>query len=190
MNEHIDINEIEKMKAMWRELNNRVTSLEENNKRLAKEITTNKIKTAREKLMVKYRIFIILACVMIIYIGLMVAYMPNTVEKYRVPVFIYCCVFFLFEALVDTYLLSKVKKIDVYNSTIMEIARQSIRNWKIHKIAVFIGFPMAVGAIILLALLMNADSFALSGLCVGALIGFALGIRQLYRFMQYYRQMQ
>lgn len=184
------MDQIEDMKAMWTELNNRVASLEETNRRMAREITAGKFKSAQEKLVTKYRMFIIVACVMIIYIGLLVINMPNGVDKYRLPLLIVWSAFFLFEASIDTYLMIKVKEIDVHESSVAEIARRAARNWKIHKIAIAIGLPLAFAAIIMFGLFMDADIYLIYGMIVGGMVGLVIGIRQLLSFLKYYRLLQ
>lgn len=185
-----EINDLEEMKAMWNDLDQRVRALEENSAAKSCISGYNKIRTAREKLIAKYRSFTFLSLLMIVYFPLLFWNLPVSAESYRIPVIIYCTLFFLFEASVDTFLMLRIKSLDVYNSTVSEIARKSAQCWKIHKMAVIAGIPLAAGAFILIFLLMNANLYALLGMITGGLVGLALAIRHLRRIMHYYRLLQ
>ena len=182
--------DLEYMKEMWVDLNNRLTSLEEENRRFAKRIMEDKYRNAQEKLIRKYRIFIIIASVMMIYSFCIVYLNPLVNDKYRLVTTIYWIAFFAIEIGLDSYLLYKVKDIDLYEANVREITIMAKNNWKFHKIGVIIGLPLAFGAIILLALAMDADSFMILGMLVGGIVGFLIGFRQLMRFRDYYRLLQ
>ena len=187
MNEFEDLKD---MKEMWIELNQRVANLEEENRRLMRHVTGNKYKTAQEKLVRKYTTFIIIAFIMIVYVFFIVMFNPFGVEKYKIPVLIYWTLFFLGEAGIDFYLRTKVLEIDIYNSSVRESTRQAAHNWKIHKLAVAFGLPVAIGAVVLFALFMNADTFVIIGMIVGAVVGLSIGVMQLRKFWDYYRLLQ
>ena len=190
MAENINLDKFEEMREMWNNLNTRLSAIEEENQRLAREITANKYKTARERLIRKYSVFIILGTIMLAYVFFFIYLNPVVLEKYRLVTTIYWIVFFLFEISVDFYLMYRLKRLDIYNSSVSEIAEMAHSNWKIHKIAIAIGLPLAIGAAILMALAMDADQFVIIGMIVGGLVGLAIGIRQLLKFMNYYRMMR
>lgn len=181
---------LEDMKEMWIELNNRMTALEEENRRLARKVMDEKYKNITEKLVRKYRIFIALACIMIIYFYGFIFFNPLVNEKYRLLTTIYMICFFALCAAVDSYLLYKVKEIDIYGSNVREITRIAANNWKIHKIFLMVGMPLAIGAIVLMALALNANEFVSLGMVVGGVVGFLIGFKQLMRFREYYRLLQ
>lgn len=185
-----NMEELKDMKAMWIELNNRITSLEEDNRRLARQVMNNDYKSAKEKLIGKYRFFIFFNLMFLMVFSVFILANPMVNEKYRIVTFIYWMVFFLGEAATDAYLMIKVKQIDIYNSTVSEISRMAARNWKTHKIAIAIGLPVAIGAVILYGLLLNADNFVILGMVVGGLIGGLIGFRQLMKFLEYYKLLQ
>lgn len=182
--------DLEDMKTLWNNLNRRVETLEEENRRLARLVTENKIKSARERLIRKYSLFIILSVIMIFYIFIMVNFNPLVVEKYKMVTLIYWSLFFAGEAGVDLYLRENVKKIDVYSSSISEISAMAAKNWKIHKIALMIGLPVAFGAVILMGLLLDANEFTIYGMIVGAIVGLLIGLRQLMKFYENYKFLQ
>lgn len=182
--------QLEDMQALWNELNNRVSMLEAENQRLSRQIRHNDFKSAQDKLEKKYKGFIIVEIIMTVYICLFVSYNPLIVEKYRIPTFIYWLSFFAIEIIFDIYLLYRLKKINVYESTVKEISRLAAENWKLHKLGVIIGLPIAIGAVILFGLLLGANTFTVMGIIVGAIVGIIIGLRQLFKFADYYRLLQ
>lgn len=190
LNNKGSINDIEEMKTIWQEINMRLGNLEEENRRLARKVMTSDFKSARSKLISKYSAFIFLEAVMIFFMSSFIYFNPEVSETYRWPAIIYWSLFFLGELAVDFYLLQKVREIDIYESTINEISQIAASNWKIHKFAIIIGLPMAIGAVIIFALAMNADRFVIMGMIVGGFIGLLIGGFQLMKFMKYYRLLQ
>lgn len=181
---------LEDMKSMWSALNDRISFLEEENRKLARRAMTNKYKTAREKLISKYKKFIFIETVMILYVWVFIGFNPETVDKYRLPTLIYWSLFFLAEIGIDYYLMERVREIDIYTSPVKEITQMAASNWRIHKLAIFIGLPIAFGAIILFGLAMDANEFVIYGMVAGAIVGLIIGFSQLRRFMSYYRQLK
>ena len=182
--------QLEDMKTMWAELNSRISYLEEENRRLAQKVMSQSLRSSQEKLVKKYNLFIIVECIMVIYTLFFVFLNPHVVEKYRLVTGIYWCAFFLIEISIDFYLKEKVRAIDIYNSPVSEIARRAANNWKLHKLAIVFGLPVAVGACILFALLIDANKFTILGMMVGGVVGFAIGLRQLFKFRKHYYNLQ
>lgn len=181
---------LEDMKVMWQQLSARMSSLEEENRRLAKFVRSSDYRSAQEKLVRKYMKFIIVESVMMLWTCLFFVFNPEIVEKYRVLTAIYWGGFFLLEIIFDTYLMMRVKEINVYDSNIDEITHQAAKTWKLHKIFIMIGLPIAIGAAFLFALALDANEFTIAGMVVGGTIGLIIGIRQLMKFLQYYRVLQ
>ena len=183
------MNNIDDMMTMWKEMDNKLTSLVEENRRLADEIKKNKVRSSQEKLIRKYRAFIIMEAVCIPIMFLILGLNPEVVEKYRWPALIYFVCFFLMEICIDGYLLYKLNSIDIYNDSIIDISRQARVNWKTHKIAVLIGIPVAVGAVILFCMAIGGNTATLWGVFVGASIGIGIGLNEFFKFMKNYRGM-
>lgn len=186
MNETDNIKEFEEMKEMWLELNKRVSILEEENRSLAKNVRENNFKSSKDRLVTRYKKFIILESLMVIFFPLIIFNNPEGVEKYRWITFSYWIFFFLMEAGIDFYLMTRIEKLDLYNTPISEIANEAGQIWRIHKLAIIVGLPIAIGAIILFALFVNANEFVLAGMAVGGVIGALIGIRQLLKFKSDY----
>lgn len=180
---------INELMTAWKEMDSKVTSLVEENKRLADEIKKNKLQSSQEKLMRKYRTFIILEAACIPIFILIVGFNPLIVEKYRWATLIYWIVFFLLELGIDSWLLYRLNNIDIYKDSIVEISRTARSNWKIHKIAMLAGIPLAIGAVVLICLAMGGQQEMLYGVVAGAAIGLAIGLNEFFKFMRNYRIM-
>lgn len=186
------MDDLRDMKAMWIELNNRITSLEESNRQLARQVMNKDFKSAKNKLIQKYRFFLTFELIWIIISTLFIVFdsSQNLNEKYRWVTLIYWNLFFLVEAGIDFYLMIKIRQIDIYNSSVSQIAKEAAHNWKIHKVAIILGIPIAIGAIILFALMVNANKFTIFGMFIGGMIGALIGSLQLKKFLEYYKLLQ
>lgn len=184
------MDELENMKSMWIELNQRISTLEEENRRLARKVMNDSMKSSQEKLIKKYNTFIIIELVVLLIMPLYLLKSPLLVDKYRILTAIYWAFFFLLEVGVDLYLRERVRTIDLYTSTVSVISRQAAQNWKFHKIAVIVGLPIAIGACVLFGLTIGANELAIYGMIVGGLVGLVIGINQLIKFRQYYYKLQ
>lgn len=183
------MNNIDEMMIMWKEMDTKLSSLIEENQRLTVEIKKNKLLTNQEKLIRKYRAFIIMEAVCIPLMFFVIAINPLVVDKYRWISFVYFVCFFLLEIGIDVYLLNKISGIDIYHDSIQEISRQARANWKIHKMAVLIGIPVAIGAVVLFCLAVGGDTSTLWGICVGGAIGLGIGMNEFFKFMKNYKSM-
>lgn len=183
------MNNIDDMMLMWKEMDTKLTSLVEENRKLADEIKKNKLRSSQEKLMRKYRAFIIMEAVCIPLMFFVLGVNPLVVNQYRWPALIYFVCFFLLEICIDGYLLYKLNNIDIYNDSILEISRQARDNWKTHKIAILIGIPIAIGAVVLFCLALGSNKSMLWGVFVGGAIGLGIGLNEFFKFMKNYKAM-
>ena len=181
---------IEDFKIMWQDLNTRLSYLENENQKLVQNIKKSNYKTTLEKLVKKYCCFIFVECIMICFMTMFFIYNPFINEKYRIATLVYWDVFFLIEVCLDFYLLYQIKKIDIYTSTINEVASRAALNWKLHKLGIVAGLPLAFGAILLFALAVNANLYTILGMIVGGCVGFVIGLSQLLKFKNYYKLLQ
>ena len=175
---------------MWQSLDKRLTSLEEENNRLMKSVMKANYKSTQEKLVAKYIGFIFIEVVMILFMSLFFIFNPFINEKFRWAALIYWMVFFMIELALDLYLMLEIKSINIYEDPITLVARKAAQNWKIHKIGIIVGLPLAIGAVIMLSLAIDANEFVILGMIVGGLIGLIIGITQLLKFKNYYRLLQ
>lgn len=183
------MNNIEDMMRIWKEMDSKLSSLVEENRRLVDEIKKNKLRSSQEKLVRKYRAFIIMEAICIPLIFLVLIVNPLVVNQYRWAALIYFVCFFLLEICIDGYLLYKLSSIDIYTDSITEISRQAKANWKTHKIAVIIGIPIAIGAVTLFCLALGGNVAVLWGVFVGGAIGIGIGLNEFFKFMKSYKTM-
>ena len=183
------MNNIDDMMVMWKEMDGKLSSLVEENRRLTDEIKKNKLQNSQEKLMRRYKVFIVLEALCIPLIILIIGFNPLVVEKYRIVTLICWILFFLGEVGIDSYLLYRTYNIDIYGDSIVEISKKARKNWKIHKIAVLVGLPIAIGIVILFILAMGGNMEIMYGVIVGLTIGLIIGLNQLFKFMKNYKEM-
>lgn len=183
------MNNIDDMMVLWKEMDGKLSALVEENRRLADEIKKNKLRSSREKLTRKYRSFIIMEAVCIPLMFILLGVNPLVINAYRWPALIYFVCFFLMEIGIDGYLLYKLSSIDIYNDSIVDISKQARANWKIHKIAVLIGIPVAIGAVVLFCMAMGGNISVLWGVFVGGAIGLGIGLNEFFKFMKNYKSM-
>ena len=127
---------------------------------------------------------------MIGFMSLFFLFNPEVNERFRIPALIYWDVLFVIEVWFDLYLMLKIKTINIYESSISEVARIAAKNWKIHKIGIIVLLPLAFGAIFLFALALDANEYVILGMIFGGVIGMIIGIGQLMKFRNYYKLLQ
>lgn len=181
---------IQELKDMWTKLNGRLDRVESENQRLANEIKRSNYKTVRERLISRYWRFVYVAAVMILFISVFISTDEHIDDRYRWYTLGYW-IFYLCGALfLDLYLIYGLKGIDVYNESVMEISSKARRNWRIHKLGIIAGMPLAIGLMILYALSLGAETPIVLAMLCGVVIGLAIGFRQLREFWKGYRELQ
>ena len=178
--------DIEEMTEMWNRLDEKLSLLVKENSSLSRQIRESKLKTSRERLINRYWGFIILEAIWIILFPLMICYNPFVLDKYRVVTAIYWSLFFALEMGVDIYLMTRLRQIDVFNQTVDEISARAADTWKIHKLSIIIGLPLAIGAVILFAASVGANKEMMTGIFFGLGIGVVIGLLQLRKFLRDY----
>ena len=174
---------------MWKEMDKRLISLADENKRLAEEIKKNRLRTSQEKLMRKYKVFIVMEAMCIPLMFLVLGLNPNVVEMYRWPTLIYFICFFLMEICIDGYLCYRLNNMNFHADSVADISRRARANWRIHKIAILIGIPIAIGAVALFCLAIGGNKAAMAGVCLGGSVGIGIGTVQFFKFMKNYKNM-
>lgn len=183
------MNNLDDMMAMWKEMDNKLSAIVNENRRLAEDVKKSNLRSSQERLMRKYRFFIILETVMIPCFFLIIAFNPLVIEAYRWPTLIYYVFLLLSGICVDGYLLYRLNSMDFYKDSLKEISDKARENWKIHKISVIFGMPLAIGAVILFCFAVGCNEETLMGVCVGAAIGLAIGLNVFFKFMKNYNSM-
>ena len=182
--------DLKDIKLMWQELNNRLSFLEEENQRMMKSVMATNYRSTQEKLTQKYLGFIFVEVLMIGFMSLFFLFNPEVNERFRIPALVYWDVLFVIEVWFDLYLMLKIKTINIYESSISEVAKRAAKNWKIHKIGIIVLLPLAFGAIFLFALALDANEYVILGMIFGGVIGMIIGIGQLMKFRNYYKLLQ
>lgn len=181
---------IDDIKTLWNGLNSRLERLEEENKRLARHITTSNMHTAQQKLMTRYLRFIAVEAIMIVFVVLFFLGNPFINDNYRVWLLIAWLIFFLVELALDLYLYINIKEIDIYRESVSSVAARARHIWRVHKIGVLCGIPLAIGVVALFLLSMDADRYMVLGVACGAFVGCLIGLREFLKFRKSFRDLQ
>lgn len=184
------MSELEELKTIIESLNKRISVLETNNMEVISEMKAKNNQSSQEKLVSKYRRCIFLEAFFMIVFDLFLMFDPEVNDKYLWPTLIYWTCFFIIEIIIDYYLMINVDMIDIYGSSLRDVAKQAARCWKIHKLAIFFNIPLAIGAVILFGFAMNADKFMVFGMICGGIGGLLIGLRLLRKFIYEYKQLQ
>lgn len=144
--------------------------------------------TALQNLARRYRHFSI--------VGLALAFLPFTWVNilpvsggWRVALAVYATAYFLLVSLIDRWLYRGLSAIDCATMPVDEVARLALYYRKRHLQSVALLLPMValwVGAIIYFT---SGDVAFIVAVCVGMLVGLAIGLRELMAFMSDYRRL-
>lgn len=97
-------------------------------------------------------------------------------------------VMFMLSSVMDRWLYSRISELDLTAMTVTEVARKAALYRKRHLQFVAILLPIAI--ILLCAMAsMSGNVYLISGMATGGVIGFALGIGQLMKFLRDYRSL-
>ncbi len=101
-----------------------------------------------------------------------------------------CALFFALAGSMDYWLYRGMKSIDISSMPVSEVARKAIFYRRRHLQFIAILVPLAIGIFTLMVLAFNPDRHMLAGMACGAIVGLAIGIRQLIAFMDDYRTLR
>lgn len=149
----------------------------------------NNMKTTLDRLADKYKMFVIISIVMILTSSFTLSRPEILASPWNIYLPIAYSIYFFITFAIDFYLYSGVKSIDALTMSVSEVAHKALYYRKRHLQSIMILLPMAVVIIIFTA---RAFAFApdvLTGIIAGALVGLAIGITQLCRFLRYYRKL-
>lgn len=97
-------------------------------------------------------------------------------------------VMFILSSVMDRWLYNRIGELDLTAMTVTEVARKAALYRKRHLQFVAILLPIAI--ILLCAMAsMSGNVYLISGMATGGVIGFALGIGQLMKFLRDYRSL-
>lgn len=143
-------------------------------------------KTSLDRLKRNYRVFGIIALVMI-FVSFNFFRMPDMNEKFRVTITIIMMAYFAVCSVMDYWLYSKVSEIDVFRMTVREIAAIACLCRRRHRQFVLVIIPIAI-VVVYFLLFVSIDSASLRiGGITGGIIGGAIGIRKYIEIMGDYR---
>lgn len=170
----------EKLKQNWRDTR---FSSNENPERM-KEIMDGRRRTALERLAARYRRFSIIGFLM----PVACAFYPSHLFGGMTPwLSVALVAYFLLCGVMDDWFCRGIQSIDVATMPIAEVAAKALYYKKKHLQAVALLMPIAMCLIGFFVYAGTGDPWFLAGVIVGALVGLAIGLMQLNRFMADYR---
>lgn len=195
MEKQSQITDLEQLKEMWNDLNNRLERLERIERQTleeGKKVSSHKVRTAKEDLAARYRKFmsISLTAGLLFPIYLFLAsggsYPEGTAKYVSTSLFF---IYFMTAAAMDFYLYKEVNRIDLASMTVMEVISRARTLKHRHHIFMAILIPFAAITLGVFASQLIDDPFILAGMATGAVAGIAIGLRQYLRMMRDYREM-
>lgn len=178
--------ELDNIRRAWTSMGHSLSNLTPN------DIPTDKLsnmKTALDRLAEKYKRFSILALVMIIASSLLFSRDELLGRPWNIYLPIAYGCYFCICSVIDQWLYNGIRSINPLTMTITEVAQKAMFYKKRHIQSIFLLLPMAAAVIIATACAFSFDSYLLIGMITGGLIGVALGVMQLCRFLAYYRDL-
>lgn len=189
--EEMDLKEISEIKALWIEINDRLSRLEKSTVEESRRVTQQKIRSAQEDLIRKYARFSRLSFIMAIVFPLFYGNPANTIFDYPTKLYSYCvggamCAFFLICGVMDLYLSNAVKDINLATMSVIEVRRQAINLKRCHHIFQMILIPLAIGVLILMLYPIIEETWI--GAIIGLVIGLSIGISVYIKMMADYKE--
>ena len=189
--EDINNEDLTQLKTMWSELNERLSRLEAATMEDGIRVTNEKIRTAKEDLSSTYKKFSWIAFVCAIVFPITYGNPHGIISypslDYHIWVAIGSFLYFIMAGVMDTYLCSAVKDMNLATMSVTEVRLQAISLKRLHHIFQLILIPLAIGMLVLMMYPIVAEVWL--GALLGGIIGVAIGIRWYLRMMADYKEM-
>lgn len=91
---------------------------------------------------------------------------------------------------IDYYLYKGVSAINCYEMTVTEVIDRAMYYRKKHFQSLAFLLPIAIGLIAFLAYALRANEYVISGIICGSIVGLAVGLFNLHKFMAEYRKIK
>lgn len=181
---------LNELKEMWNELNNRLSRLEEATIEEGRRVSRENIRSAQEDLAMTYKRFTIIgftmAAIMPIMFGVPDSIFNYPTMTYRVIVSLSMCAYFLTCALMDFYLFRRVNDMDLAVMPVSVIRETALRLKKKHHIFMMILIPIAICVLFLMTYPIISEIWI--AVLVGAVVGLAIGLSMYFKMMNDYKQ--
>ncbi len=186
-----NITDIDRMKEMWSDMNTRLTKLEKDLSEQSRKVSSNKVHTAKEDLIRKYRRFIVIAGITGIFFPLLlcfgaVAYYPQIPWRYASAAMFF--IFFMVAAGMDAYLYMAVRDINLATMSVLEVASRGRSLKRHHHIFQIILIPFAIVTLVVFAIPIASDTGLIIGMVIGGIVGGLIGLSQYLKIMRDYRE--
>lgn len=179
----------DEMRTTWRELLERMDALESEMRLSGVSPCDPRMTTSIDNLKKRYRMFITIEMLML---PLTIMWTRSDIiadERFRLPLMLAFCLFYIIAAAMDLVLYRGVASIDVYTMPVSDVCAKARHYRKMHLMMMSALIPLAIGLLILLCCAFGSESLMLWSVLCGAVAGLAIGLVQLHRFMTDYRRL-
>lgn len=192
MENQTQINDLDRLKEMWSDLNRRIERLENQTIQEGIKVTSGKIKTACEDLASRYKRFMIIGFLMGIAFPVYLITSPSDFFPDDLMKYVSAALFFLYfitAAVMDSYLYNEVKSMDLSMMTVHQVIHKARTLKRRHHIFMIILIPFAVVTFAIFAIPFLNEPVIITGMITGGVVGLCIGLRQYFRMMRDYREM-
>lgn len=180
--------DFERMKSDWEAASRNLNADPQN----TMAVFDSRRKTLLDRLARRYRMFIIIACVSMAVFGPMWSSLTQRGFDHGtvIGMTVATVAFLGICATVDSVLYWRIKSIDCATMTVDEVLRRSMSCRKMHLLSILCLLPLAVAMISYIALCFGTDIYFICGMITGAAIGLIIGLNELRKFMNDYRDLK
>lgn len=191
--------ELDDLKMNWKNVNERLASLEkkidEQEKRSRTEEYYNR-RSALERLISQYgRISCVCGLLSVLYLAtaLLAIIKPDAGDNINAGlswwVQIYLCVFLFAAFLYDRIIISRLRTINLWEMSVMQVSRIATSCRRLHHRWIIGAIPVVILFLILLYFDVRENEYLVNGMFVGAFAGMIIGSFIYRRIMREYRQL-
>lgn len=185
-------NELETLRSAWGEMNDRLGRLESMTMEACRMAASGRVRTAGDELARTYRRFMVIGIIMALAFPsyLMGAHLSAAVSmSARAICAVLFALYFAAAACMDAWLLQGVRAINPAFMSVNEIITRARRLKRMHHVFMCILLPFAIVCVGVFIWLMVDNVYMLAGICVGGIVGLAVGLSMYFRMMREYREM-
>lgn len=144
--------------------------------------------TALDNLANRYRRFSRLGVVMALF-SIVYILNPAFPSPWNIILGVYLIFFFALCSLMDYRLYQEVSEIDIVDMGVEQVAVRALKCRRHHHISMIILMPLAFIFVGSMMILFRNDVYMIAAMCVGLVLGLAIGLYQYFRFMADYRRL-
>lgn len=182
--------ELEDLKNSWKVMENQISRLEDRNRGLMDKVVNNRVVSAQQRLIQKYRAMTIICLCAPSWIGMM-RHSLDEIEN----VTIYMCIFMVFLLIMagmKGFMWWRLSHWDYRQMTVKEALSSTYKLSKCQNMNTLVGMTLAIPLIVcfMIALHQLHDSFLIGSAWCGLIVGLFIGLRIRQRMKREIKEMQ